>query len=67
MVRHMPQHMGCLFRLDGLERCKFGPKDFVPESACDAEPILVICEMVLQVIFLEGTIVRRKAVKNTSN
>jgi uncharacterized protein (DUF983 family) len=43
--------------LDRLERHEFCAEDLVPEPAGDAEAVFVICEMVLEVVFLELAVV----------
>ena len=50
----------CLSGFGGLcvfKRGQFCAKDAIPESARDAETVLVISEMVLQMIFLEVAII----------
>lgn len=55
------QHRGSL-SFCGLWRIlKFCPKNDIPESASDAKSVLVICEMVLQVVFLEFLVEGREA------
>ena len=52
--------------LDHLGGCKFGTKDAVPESTCHAKSVLVVGKVMLQVILLELTVVRRKAMTAVS-
>ena len=50
-----------LNRFDDLRRREFSLEYPVPEAAGDAKAVLVVREMVLQVVFLEVTVVRRQA------
>lgn len=50
-----------LCNLFGLGRRELSPKDLIPESTGDAEPILVILVMVLEVVGLELFVKGRQA------
>ena len=47
--------------LCGLWRSKLGAEDFIPETTRDAEPVLVVCVVVLEMVLLELLIVGWKA------
>lgn len=38
-------------------RAEFCAEDSIPESTCDAEAILVVCKVMLQVVLLQVSIV----------
>jgi hypothetical protein len=48
--------------LDDLRRChlKLSTKHAVPEAARDAETVLIVCEVVLEVVLLQLLVVLRK-------
>ena len=48
-------------------RRQLGAEDAVPEAAGDAEAVLVVCEVVLEVVLLECVPVSGKAVMFVSN
>ena len=53
--------MSRLFDLEHLGRRELGAEDAVPEAAGDAEAVLVVGKVVLQVVFLELAVVRGEA------
>lgn len=47
--------------LDGLERRQLRSKHLVPEPACDSEAVLVVREVMLEVVLLQGAVVGWKS------
>lgn len=45
--------------LDNFGHLKLSTKNPVPEATCDSKPVLIIGEVVLEMILLEFSIVRR--------
>lgn len=52
--------------LCGFWRCKLGAKDCVPKATRDAETVLVVCVVVLEVVLLELFVVGWKAATTIS-
>ena len=57
-VEDEEMRLGCLC---GFRRWKLGTKDFVPKATRNAETVLVVCVVVLEVVFLELLVIGWKA------